>query len=118
MKEAKKVEEKPKPPAPKKEEKKVNPLDLIETSFDFFQFKTDLANSTDRNATLDKFFKEMDRKAFSIYHLKYDKAEGEGEKIYMTNNLIGGWLQVSLTFLASAYCNGLVGLCPELAAIV
>lgn len=95
VKEVKKEEEKPKP-APKKEEKKVNPLDLIETDFNFFDFKTELANSKDRRATLDKFFKEVDRKAFAIYHLKYDKAEGEGEKVYMTNNLLTGWLQVSM----------------------
>ena len=95
VKEVKKEEEKPKPPAPKKEEKKINPLDLIETDFNFFDFKTEMANSKDRRETLDKFFKEVDRKAFAIYHLKYEKADGEGEKVYMTNNLLTGWLQVS-----------------------
>lgn len=95
VKEVKKEQEKPKPAPAKKEEKKVNPLDLIETDFNFFDFKTELANSKDRRETLDKFFKEVDRKAFAIYHLKYEKAEGEGEKVYMTNNLLTGWLQVS-----------------------
>lgn len=103
-KEEKKAPKPAPPPAPKKEEKKVNPLDLIETKFDWMEFKTELSNSTDRRATLDKFFKEMDRDAFAVYHLVYDKAEGEGEKIYMTNNLLGGWLQVGSFSIARSRC--------------
>ena len=72
--EEKKKEEAP----PQPEKKKVNPLDLIETKFDLFDFKTELVNSKDKSATIDKLFDTYDKEAFSFYHLVYDKAEGEG----------------------------------------
>ena len=85
-------EEKKKEEAPQPEKKKVNPLDLIETKFDLFDFKTELVNSKDKSATIDKLFDTYDKEAFSFYHLVYDKAEGEGEKLFMTSNLVGGFL--------------------------
>lgn len=67
-------EKKKEEPQPKK--KDVNPLDLIETKFDLFDFKTELVNSKDKSSTIDKLFETYDKEAFSFYHLQYDKAEG------------------------------------------
>ena len=61
---------------PQTKKKDVNPLDLIETKFDLFEFKTELVNSKDKSSTIDKLFETYDKEAFSFYHLKYDKAEG------------------------------------------
>lgn len=69
-------EEKKKEEEPQPKKKDGNPLDLIETKFDLFEFKTELVNSKDKSSTIDKLFETYDKEAFSFYHLKYDKAEG------------------------------------------
>jgi elongation factor 1-gamma len=102
-KEEKKKEEAPKKaatPAAKKEEpkkddeKKENPLDLLPPSpFNFFDFKTLFVNAQDKNEACDFFFKNFDANGFSVWKIDYIKAEGEGKVLFLTSNLMNGFLQ-------------------------
>ena len=38
-------------------------------------------------------WENFDPAGFSFWFVKYDKYEGEGEKLFMTNNLANGFLQ-------------------------
>jgi elongation factor 1-gamma len=115
-KENKKVEKKPEPkkeekkPEAKKEDKKKkddddeddapvekkekNPLDSLPPStFNLFDFKTLFVNSADKKEAVQFFFNNFDAAGYSIYQIEYIKAEGEGEKVYLTNNLMNGFIQ-------------------------
>ena len=50
-------------------------------------------NAENKKEALDFFYKEFDPKAFSLWHLKYIKADGEGKVLFQTNNLMNGFLQ-------------------------
>ena len=87
----KKVEEEEEEP----KEKKKNPLEeLPESPFNFFDYKTEFVNNPNKQAVLnDTFYKNFDKNGYSIWFLDYNKADGEGEKCYLTNNLMNGYLQ-------------------------
>lgn len=88
---------------PKKEEvkqvpappKSVNPLDELPPSrLVVFDWKTQFVNSPDKRAELEKFWTDLyDPEGWSVYLLHYEKAEGEGEKVFMTSNLVDGFMQ-------------------------
>ena len=79
----------------KPEKKKANPLDLLPpTTFDLFNFKTLFVNIKDKKGEgIEELKKQFDPNGFSLWFLHYDKYKGEGEKLYITNNLCNGFLQ-------------------------
>lgn len=69
-------------------------MDLLPaSSFNFFDFKTLITNAKDKKEAVKFLFDNIDVNGFSIWKIKYDKYEGEGEKLYMTNNLANGFVQ-------------------------
>ena len=82
-------------PAPKKtEEKPKSNVDLLPpTTFNLYDFKTFFVNHADKGGeAVDQWYKDLDWEGWAFWHLHYDKYEGEGEKIHVTNNLLGGFL--------------------------
>lgn len=63
------------------------------TTFDFFNYKTLIVNALDKKEALKTLWDQWDNSAFSFWFVKYDKYEGEGEKLPATNNLMNGFLQ-------------------------
>jgi elongation factor 1-gamma len=98
----KKVEEKPKD----------NVASLPPTSFDLFNFKTFFVNHPDKSGeAVDEMYKMMDWEGWAFWHLHYDKYEGEGEKLHVTNNLLGGFM--SRAEHTSKYTFGRIGVFGE-----
>jgi len=63
--------------------KKKNPLDLLpETRFNLFDFKTLFVNAKDKKDACKFLWDNLDTEGFSIYILKYIKAEGEGKILF------------------------------------
>ena len=99
-----------KQPQPKKEEKKkeekkkeeVEEDDVIEekqktysfpeTKFDLFAFKTMYVNAPNKKDALDFLLANWDENAFSFWYLVYDKLPSEGKVLFLTNNLMSGFL--------------------------
>ena len=79
----------------KPKKKAANPLDLLPpTTFDLFNFKTLFVNIKDKKGEgIEELKKQFDPNGFSLWFLHYDKYKGEGEKLYITNNLCNGFLQ-------------------------
>jgi elongation factor 1-gamma len=79
----------------KPQKKAANPLDLLPpTTFDLFNFKTLFVNIKDKKGEgIEELKKQFDPAGFSLWFLHYDKYKGEGEKLYITNNLCNGFLQ-------------------------
>ena len=74
--------------------KVVNPLDLLPpSSFNLFDFKTLLVNAADKKEAIKFLFDNFDSNGYSVYQVKYVKAEGEGKILYQTNNLMNGFIQ-------------------------
>jgi len=94
-KEEKKKEEKPKKKDDEEEEEHVEPKKeyvFPETNFKFFDFKTLYVNEPDKKKALQFLWDNWDAKAFSFWYLAYDKLPTECKKIYLTNNLMNGFL--------------------------
>jgi elongation factor 1-gamma len=80
-------------PKPKEEKPKENIELLPPTSFNLYDFKTFFVNHADKaGAAIDQWYKDLDWEGWAFWHLHYEKYEGEGEKIHVTNNLLGGFL--------------------------
>jgi len=80
-----------------KEEKKApkaeNPLDILpETPLVLDEWKK-LYSNNPISETLPAFWKMFDNEGWSIWKVTYEKIEGECEKVYMTNNMLNGFLQ-------------------------
>jgi len=90
----KKAEAAPKPAPKKEEEKPKSNTDLLPpTSFDLYSFKTFYVNHPDKKGVaVDQFYKDLDWNGWAFWHLHYDKIEGECEKVYLTKNMLGGFL--------------------------
>jgi len=93
----KKKEAAPAAAAPKKKEEKVkdNVESLGETPFVLYDFKTFFVNHPDKKgAAIDEWYKINDWSAngWSFWHFHYDIYEGEGDKMHIANNLMGGFL--------------------------
>jgi len=106
-KEQKPKEEKPKEakkPAPKddeeeddefadKEVKKPNPLDSLPPSkFVLDEWKRVYSNADDTRKACEWFWEHLDKEGYSVYFCDY-KYNSECEKVFMTCNLLGGWIQ-------------------------
>lgn len=121
--EKKPAAEKPKKeaqPAPKKQEKKkkdddeeddepkekkvANPLDsLPPSSFNLFDFKTLFVNAPNKKEALEFFWNNLDDQGYSVWRMDYEKAEGEGNVVFLTANLMNGYLQRLETFRKYAF---------------
>jgi len=101
-------------PAPVKSEK--NPLDSLPPSkFNLFDFKTLFVNAQDKHEALKFFFENYDNEGYSLYHVQYIKAEGEGKVLFLTNNLMNGFLQRLEHFRKYAFAvHGVYGEEPNL----
>ena len=99
---------------PKKSEK--NPLDLLPPSkFNLFDFKTLYVNAVDKKEAMKFFWENFDNEGYSIWFIKYIKAEGEGKVVFLTNNLMNGFLQRLETFRKYAFAvHGVYGEEPSL----
>jgi len=68
-------------------------LDLLPaTKFNLFDFKTEFVNSENVAETFKFLWENFDNEGYSFWKVKYDKYEGEGVKLFMTNNLAGGFI--------------------------
>lgn len=77
-----------------KEKSEKNPLDSLPPSkFNLFDFKTLFVNAADKHEALKFFWENFDNQGYSLYHVHYIKAEGEGKVLFLTNNLMNGFLQ-------------------------
>mmetsp|Transcript_8370 Transcript_8370/g.7438 ORF Transcript_8370/g.7438 Transcript_8370/m.7438 type:complete len:133 (-) Transcript_8370:362-760(-) len=64
---------------------------------------------------MDFFWKNFDAKGFSIYKIEYEKAEGEGKVLFLTNNLMNGFIQRLEHFRKYAFgVHGVYGEEPNL----
>lgn len=128
--ESKKAEPKQKAPQPKKEAPKAapkkkkdddddeddepkevkakNPLDsLPPSSFNLFDYKTLFVNHPDKKDALKTFWELLDSEGYSVWRMEYEKAEGEGNVLFLTSNLMNGFLQRLESF--RKYAFGVVG---------
>ena len=61
------------------------------------------------------FWSEFDKMGYSLFKVEYQKYEGEGEKVYLTNNLMNGFLQRLDDFRKYAFAiHGVYGDEPNL----
>jgi len=99
----KKEEKKKGEPAKKEEVKKeaapkpVKILDnvqsLPESPFNVYEWKTTYVNHKDKKGEgVDLWYKELDWSGWSFWHFHYEKYEGEGVKLHITNNLLTGFM--------------------------
>jgi len=80
--------------APKEDKKEKNPLDALPPStFNLFDFKTLFVNATSKQEALDFFWKNFDASGYSLWFIVYEKAEGEGKVLFLTSNLMNGFIQ-------------------------
>jgi len=70
-------------------------LELLPASaFDLFNFKTFFVNEPDKGGSaVDEFLKMYDKEGWSCWHMHYEMYKGEGEKLFMTENMLDGFLQ-------------------------
>jgi len=73
-----------------KEEKKPEP-NFPETTLNLFNFKTEFVNLPRADA-MKVFWEKYDPKGYTCWYLKYDKLPSECKVLYMTNNLMQGFL--------------------------
>jgi len=113
----KKEKEAPKPKKKKSEDeeeeemreaKAKNPLDALPpSSFNLFDFKTLFVNHPSKKEALQTFWDQFDPEGYSVWRMEYEKAEGEGKILFLTSNLMNGYLQRLENF--RKYAFGIVG---------
>lgn len=122
--EGKKPEKKaaePKPTAEDEEEdepshrRAPNPLDSLPPStFVLDTWKRLYANTKQKREVIGQFWEQYENVGWSIWLLKYQKAEGEGEVLYMTNNLVSmGFIQRLDAFNFRRFSFGMMGVYGE-----
>jgi elongation factor 1-gamma len=81
-----------------------------------YDFKTFFVNHPDKKgAAVDEWYKMLDWEGWSFWEFHYEKYTGEGEKLHVTNNLMGGFL--SRAEHVNKYCfarHGVFGEEPNL----
>ncbi len=87
--------EQKKAPAKKVEPAKPKKPSFPDTKFDLFAFKTFFVNEKDDEKRMKFVFDNFDENALSFWELNYDKLEGECEQLYMTTNLMNGFVSRS-----------------------
>ncbi|CDW83612.1 elongation factor 1- [Stylonychia lemnae] len=95
QKQEKPKEEKPKIEA-KDEKKEKEPSwedKLPQSTFDLFNYKTLIVNAEDKREALQQLWSQWDDNAFSIWFIHYQKYDGEGVQLHVTNNLMNGFMQ-------------------------
>lgn len=92
-----------------------NPLDsLPPSSFVLDDWKKLYANTKQKREVMSQFWSMYENQGWSIWLLKYQKAEGEGEVLYMTNNLVSmGFIQRLDGFSFRRYSFGRMGVYGE-----
>jgi elongation factor 1-gamma len=79
--------------AEKAEKKQPNPLDLLPpTKLDLDSWKRMYSNNDTRTVALPWFWENFDKEGWSLWFADY-KYNDELEKLFKTNNFVGGWLQ-------------------------
>ena len=68
-------------------------MPAVPEGFNLFDFKTLIVNAQDKKDALQSLWKAWDNSAFSFYFVHYEKYEGEGVVLHVTNNLLNGFLQ-------------------------
>jgi elongation factor 1-gamma len=68
-------------------------LPEIKNGFALFDFKTLIVNAADKKEALKTLWSGWDEQAFSFYFVHYQKYDGEGQVMHLTNNLLNGFLQ-------------------------
>lgn len=77
-----------------KEEKKVNPLDILpKSTFVLDDFKRDFVNAENKQEALGRFWAAYDPEGYSLWKLDYELYEGEGKVGYLTCNLKNGFIR-------------------------
>lgn len=90
----------------------VDPLTLLpSSSMDLNEMKFAFVNEPNKETALKNFWEKFDKGGWSFWHLRYDKAEGEGEVLYRTSNLMNGFLQKNDHF--RKWCFGVHGVYGE-----
>jgi len=84
---------------------------LPPSPFNFFDFKTLITNAPDKLESIKFLADNFDHEGFSLWHIHYDKCEGEGVKLFLTSNSVGGFLQRLEHF--RKYCYGVLGVYGE-----
>lgn len=81
-------------PEPEVEEKpvKVEEPKFPDTNLNLMTFKTFFINEPDKAKAMAKFWEDFKEGEWSLWHLKYLKYPGEGEKVFRTNNLLRTFL--------------------------
>jgi len=92
---------------PKKDEAKVELESLPPSPFNFYDFKTLITNAPNKADAVKEFWNQFDKDGYSIWFVEYEKAPGEGKVVYLTNNLMNGFLQRLDHF--RKYCFGVYG---------
>jgi elongation factor 1-gamma len=93
-----------------------NPLDSLPPSkFNLFDFKTLFVNAADKHEALKFFWENYDNEGYSLYNVHYIKVEGEGKVLFLTNNMMNGFLQRLEHFRKYAFAvHGVYGEEPNL----
>mmetsp|Transcript_52297 Transcript_52297/g.60041 ORF Transcript_52297/g.60041 Transcript_52297/m.60041 type:complete len:419 (+) Transcript_52297:38-1294(+) len=93
--------------APKKDDGKAELDNLPPSNFNFYDFKTLITNAKDKKEAVNEFWNLFDKEGYSLWFVEYEKAPGEGKVVYLTNNLMNGFLQRLDHF--RKYCYGVYG---------
>lgn len=107
----------PKPAAEAAPKKDVNPLDALPPSkFDLYNFKTLFVNHPEKAiGGMEALKEQFDPEGYSLWFIHYDKYKGEGVKLYMTENMLAGFIQRIDHFRKHAFARMCVlGKEPEL----
>jgi len=70
-----------------------------------------ITNAPNKKDAIQFLFDNFDYEGFSVWHIHYDKCEGEGVKLFLTSNSVGGFLQRLEHF--RKYCYGVLGVYGE-----
>ena len=73
------------------EEKKKEP-EFPATKLDMHSFKTFFVNEPDVDTKINRLFEEYDDQSLAFWHLEYDKLPSECKKLFLTNNLMNGFV--------------------------
>jgi len=89
-----KKQETPEEPAPEKQKKKQNPLDLLPPSkLELETFKRAFLNNKDKEDAMKKFWEVYDPEGYSLWRLEYDNLPTECKVLFRTSNSKGMFLQ-------------------------
>ena len=81
-------------PAPEKQKKKQNPLDLLPPSkLELETFKRAFLNNKDKEDAMKKFWEVYDPEGYSLWRLEYDNLPTECKVLFRTSNSKGMFLQ-------------------------